>query len=204
MMFQYNNFHDYSTIIVQYCFILFFGSVFPLAPLIALLNNVCILRLSAYKICYTRQRPIAQKSGGLGVWEDLLQIMSVVGILTNCGIMGYTSTVLKSHLSPAIGIAGMVVALFALEHLVLLLKYWLSAAIPRVPFLVQRAQTRDRRSLGRRKQVRHVMSCHSPSFILSFIPSTVLFCSALMHSSYSFTSLHFDLFDYHHLLSSIL
>lgn len=188
-MFQYNNFHDYSTIIVQYCFILFFGSVFPLAPLIALLNNVCILRLSAYKICYTRQRPIAQKSGGLGVWEDLLQIMSVVGILTNCGIMGYTSTVLKSHLSPAIGIAGMVVALFALEHLVLLLKYWLSAAIPRVPFLVQRAQTRDRRSLGRRKQVRHVMSFTLLPPILPPFNCSVLFCFNTFRLLLHFTSL---------------
>ena len=189
-MFQYNNFHDYSSIIVQYCFILFFGSVFPLAPLIALLNNVCILRLSAYKICYTRQRPIAQKSGGLGVWEDLLQIMSVVGILTNCGIMGYTSTVLKSHLSPAIGVTGMVVALFALEHLILLLKYWLSNAIPRVPFLVQRAQTRDRRSMGRRKQVRH-------SVIVKNFNCRFTFNRFAYHNSHRLSS-------YHHLLSIVL
>ena len=109
MQFQYNNFHDYSSIIVQFCFVLFFSSVFPLAPLIALLNNIVLLRVSAYKICYTRQRPIALKSAGLGVWEDVLQVMSVVGILTNCGIMGYTSTVLQTHLAPAIGVAGMVI-----------------------------------------------------------------------------------------------
>ena len=153
MQFQYNNFHDYSSIIVQFCFVLFFSSVFPLAPLIALLNNIVLLRVSAYKICYTRQRPIALKSAGLGVWEDVLQVMSVVGILTNCGIMGYTSTVLQTHLAPVIGVAGMVISLFALEHTILFLKYWLSAAIPRVPLSVQRLQARDRRSLGRKKQV---------------------------------------------------
>ena len=153
MQFQYNNFHDYSSIIVQFCFVLFFASVFPLLPLIALLNNVVLLRVSAYKVCFTRQRPIALKSAGLGVWEDVLQIMSVVGILTNCGIMGYTSTVLQTHLIPIIGVAGMVISLFALEHFILFLKYWLSAAIPRVPVTVQRSQARDRRSLGRKKQV---------------------------------------------------
>ena len=153
MQFKYNNFHDYSTIIVQFCFVLFFSSVFPLLPLIALFNNVLLLRVSAYKVCYTRQRPIALKSAGLGVWEDVLQIMSVIGILTNCGIMGYTSTVLQTHLIPIIGVAGMVISLFALEHLILFLKYWLSAAIPRIPTSVQRLQARDRRSLGRRKQV---------------------------------------------------
>lgn len=73
--FQYNNFHDYSAIIVQFCFVLFFSSVFPLAPLIALLNNTALLRLSAYKLCHTRQRPIALKSAGLGVWEDVLQVI---------------------------------------------------------------------------------------------------------------------------------
>ena len=155
-MFQYNNYHDYSSIIVQFCFVLFFACVFPLAPLIALINNTLLLRLSAYKVCYTRQRPIALKSAGLGVWEDVLQVMSVLGILTNCGIMGYTSSVLRTRLTPIIGTAGLVVALFALEHSILLLKYWLSAAVPRVPIGVQRAQARDRRSLGRRKQVRHI------------------------------------------------
>jgi Calcium-activated chloride channel len=155
-MFQYNNYHDYSSIIVQFCFVLFFACVFPLAPLIALINNTLLLRLSAYKVCYTRQRPIALKSAGLGVWEDVLQVMSVLGILTNCGIMGYTSSVLRTRLTPIIGTAGLVVALFALEHSILLLKYWLSAAVPRVPIGVQRAQARDRRSLGRRKQVRRI------------------------------------------------
>jgi Calcium-activated chloride channel len=160
-MFQYNNYHDYSSIIVQFCFVLFFASVFPLAPLIALINNTFLLRLSAYKVCYTRQRPIALKSAGLGVWEDVLQVMSVLGILTNCGIMGYTSSVLRTRLTPIIGTAGLVVVLFALEHSILLLKYWLSAAVPRVPIAVQRAQARDRRSLGRRKQVRYIESIYS-------------------------------------------
>ena len=153
-MFQYNNFHDYSSVIVQFCFVLFFSPVFPLAPLIAMINNICLLRLSAYKVCYTRQRPIALKAAGLGVWEDVLQIMSVMGILTNCGIMGYTSTVLQKSVTPFIGIAGMVVALFALEHSILLVKYWLSAAVPRIPLAVLRAQAKDRRSIGKKKQVR--------------------------------------------------
>ena len=165
MQFKYNNFHDYSAIIVQFCFVLFFSSVFPLLPLIALFNNVLLLRVSAYKVCYTRQRPIALKSAGLGVWEDVLQIMSVIGILTNCGIMGYTSTVLQTHLIPIIGVAGMVISLFALEHLILFLKYWLSAVIPRIPTSVQRLQARDRRSLGRRKQVCASLSLYLCGFV---------------------------------------
>lgn len=89
---KYRMFGDYTAIIVQLGFVLFFSPVFPLAPLIALLNNLILIRLSAFKICYTRQRPIAVKISGIGVWEDVLQIMSVLGIITNCIIMGLTST----------------------------------------------------------------------------------------------------------------
>ena len=103
VQYPYNDFHDYSNIVIQFCFVLFFSEVFPLAPLVALLNNIVLIRLMAYKICYTRQRPIAQKTSGLGVWEDVLQIMSVVGILTNCGVLGYTSKQLRLSLIPAIG-----------------------------------------------------------------------------------------------------
>jgi hypothetical protein len=60
--------------VVQVGFVLCFSEVFPLAPLVALLNNLCLLRLNALKICYTRQRPIAQKVGGIGVWEDVVQV----------------------------------------------------------------------------------------------------------------------------------
>jgi anoctamin-8 len=54
--------------------VLFFSGVFPLAPLIALVNNLALIRLGALKLCYTRQRPVAQKASGIGVWEDVLQV----------------------------------------------------------------------------------------------------------------------------------
>ena len=103
-------FGDYTQVVIQLGFVLLFGAIFPLAPVIALLNNLVFIRLDASKLTYTRKRygdmmilascltsvrPIAQKVGGLGVWEDVLQIMSVVGILTNCCLMGITSSQLS-------------------------------------------------------------------------------------------------------------
>ena len=38
--------------------------------------DAALIRLDALKLCYTRQRPIAVKTSGIGVWEDVLQIMS--------------------------------------------------------------------------------------------------------------------------------
>ena len=73
-------------------------------------------------MCYTRQRPIATKSSGIGVWEDVLQIMSVMAIVTNCCLMGLTSKQLRAIL-PGLGDISLAVGLFALEHFLLFFKY---------------------------------------------------------------------------------
>jgi ABC-type multidrug transport system fused ATPase/permease subunit len=151
---RYNNFTDYTSMVIQIGFVLFFSSVFPLCPLIALLNNLALIRFNALKICYTRQRPIAQKIGGIGVWEDVIQIMSVGGILTNCALYGFTSSVLRDALIPSIGKMGMAIFLFAYEHAILLFKYWLHGSIPTVHPSVQRARTRERKSCDRKSLLR--------------------------------------------------
>ena len=77
--------------------------MFPLGPIISLFNNLFFIRIDAAKLLFTRKRsviflmilllnlliiiiiiimifrPIAKKIGGLGIWEDVLQIMSVIG-----------------------------------------------------------------------------------------------------------------------------
>ena len=129
---SYTTFQDYTNIIAQLGFILFFSAIFPLAPLIALINNTILIRLHACKLCFVTQRPIAQKSSGIGVWEDVLQVMSVVGIVTSCGIIGYTSDTVRRYLS-TFGTTGLALVLFGLEHTILLFKYFLHTAIPRIP-----------------------------------------------------------------------
>ena len=129
---QYSTFTDYTALLAQLGFVLFFAAVFPLAPVIALLNNLALIRLGAFKLCYTRKRPIAQKTSGIGVWENVDEGMSVDGILTNCALIGYTSQVLRERLG-AVGSTGIALLLFLLEHLLLLLKYLLHTMIPQVP-----------------------------------------------------------------------
>ena len=144
---KYNIFSDYTTLVIQMCFILFFGAVFPLAPLLAFVNNILLIRFKAIKICYTRQRPIAQKIGGIGVWNDVLQILSVGGALTNCALLGFVSTPLRNWLIPSVGQTGLALILFGFEQVLLLFKYWLHTSIPSVPPSVARAQLRERKSL---------------------------------------------------------
>ena len=141
-MAHYRSFADYSSLVVQFGFVIFFSPVFPLSPMIALINNLLLIRLGAFKMTYTRQRPIATKSGGIGVWEDVLQIMSVLGILTNCLLMYRTSDQLAT-IFPNLSDMGLAVGLFALEHCMLFFKYWLHTAIPRIPESVMNAMVKE-------------------------------------------------------------
>ena len=50
LMSTYRSFTDYGTSVVQLGFVVFFSPVFPLAPLIALINNLCLVRLGAFKV----------------------------------------------------------------------------------------------------------------------------------------------------------
>jgi hypothetical protein len=147
---RYNTFSDYTHMIIQICFILCFGAIFPLAPAIAFINNLLLIRVNALKICYTRQRPIAVKMGGIGVWSDVLQLLSVGGVLTNCALFGFVSQPLRMTLLPVFGETGIALLLFAFEQIVLLFKYWLHTSIPSIPHSVQRAQMRERKSMSRR------------------------------------------------------
>ncbi len=44
-------------------------------------------------IALQRRRPIAQKTGGIGVWDNVLEIMTVIAVVTNCALVGRTSAV---------------------------------------------------------------------------------------------------------------
>ena len=67
----------------------------------------------------SRRRPIALKSGGIGVWDNVLEVMSVVAVITNCALIGVTSERWwPADVSRATRILVVVVA----EHVILFLK----------------------------------------------------------------------------------
>ena len=53
---EYQATEDYTQMILQLGMVLLFGMVFPLTPLIAVINNLFFLRMDASKLMYTRQR----------------------------------------------------------------------------------------------------------------------------------------------------
>lgn len=140
---NHDSFPEYIQAIIQFTFVSCFTVVLPVTPLICLINYLISMRLDAYKLCRGRRRPLAEKTGGIGVWEHLLHIVAVISVLTNCWLIGFTS-------SQFIWIGEQVgqLALFAIvvcwEHVMLLIKYIMQTTISPLPKTVQDAMKKER------------------------------------------------------------
>ena len=70
-------------LVIQYGFVTIFVAAFPLAPLLALLNNVFEIRLDAYKYTTQMRRPIAQQVQDIGIWFSILEGMTYLAVISN-------------------------------------------------------------------------------------------------------------------------
>ncbi|KAF6117339.1 anoctamin 4 [Phyllostomus discolor] len=62
----YGLFDEYLEMILQFGFTTIFVAAFPLAPLLALLNNIIEIRLDAYKFVTQWRRPLASRAKDIG------------------------------------------------------------------------------------------------------------------------------------------
>lgn len=60
---------DYLEIVVQFGYIIFLSTLFPLAAFFCLLNNFLEIRSDAFKMCMIYQRPFSQRVKGIGHWQ---------------------------------------------------------------------------------------------------------------------------------------
>ncbi|GAB6023958.1 hypothetical protein CHUAL_008688 [Chamberlinius hualienensis] len=84
-------FDEYIEMVIQFGFVTLFVSAFPLAPLLAFLNNIVEIRLDAYKFVTQVRRPIATRAQDIGVWLGILKSLSILSVITNAFVLAYTS-----------------------------------------------------------------------------------------------------------------
>ena len=68
---------------VQYGFIAMFSIALPIAPFLAMINNLFELRTDAIKLLFELRRPIGELAYTLGIWEKIFDGLSKIAILTN-------------------------------------------------------------------------------------------------------------------------
>ncbi|XP_062380914.1 anoctamin-5b isoform X2 [Sardina pilchardus] len=84
-------FYEYLEMVIQFGFITLFVASFPLAPLLALFNNILEVRVDAWKFTTQFRRPVAAKARNIGVWHEILNVVAILSVVTNAFIMAFTS-----------------------------------------------------------------------------------------------------------------
>lgn len=124
-------FDDYLELFLLFGYVSLFSCVYPLAALLAVLNNVTELYSDALKMCRVFKRPFAEPSSSIGVWMLAFETMGILAVVTNCALLGMSPQVhsmfQESRLDLFLTVA-------AIEHALLALKFILAFVIPNKPY----------------------------------------------------------------------
>merc|ERR1740130_2065086 len=132
---------DYAELLVQFGYITFFVTAFPLAPLLALATNWVEIRSDGYKLVYVCRRPEACGAQNVGPWQAVMVQMAHLAVACNAAIFCFTSTYLEDHYD----ITGQdtvyafiiyLAAVFAAAHVI-------DLVVPDVPLTVQLQRARQ-------------------------------------------------------------
>eukprot|EP00592_Proboscia_alata_P013262 CAMPEP_0194388778 /NCGR_PEP_ID=MMETSP0174-20130528/100341_1 /TAXON_ID=216777 /ORGANISM="Proboscia alata, Strain PI-D3" /LENGTH=336 /DNA_ID=CAMNT_0039180383 /DNA_START=1377 /DNA_END=2384 /DNA_ORIENTATION=- len=150
MLPRHDSFNDYVYVVIQFAYVCCFSAVLPITPLIVLLNYLFSMRVDAYKLCRGRQRPLSQKSGGIGVWENVLNVVTVVAVLTNCALMAISSSQFIM-LREKIGDVSMLFVVIGLEHVMLFIKYIFHTSLTSMPKSVLDSMKKERYEINKKR-----------------------------------------------------
>ncbi|KAG5734689.1 hypothetical protein E4T56_gene7763, partial [Termitomyces sp. T112] len=84
---EYETFQDYSEMVTQFGYVAVWSSIWPLASVMALLNNFLELRSDAFKMTVHNRRPIPTRTDTIGPWLDALTFLSWLSALINSALV---------------------------------------------------------------------------------------------------------------------
>ncbi|XP_059829207.1 anoctamin-10 isoform X2 [Hypanus sabinus] len=123
-------FDDYLELFQQFGFVSLFSCVYPLAAILAVLNNITEVYSDGLKMCNVFQRPFFEPAADIGVWLLAFETMGIISVMTNCALIGMSPQVKNLFQTNSIELVLLVVAV---EHALLALKFILAFAISDIP-----------------------------------------------------------------------
>ncbi|XP_047437634.1 anoctamin-9-like [Mugil cephalus] len=88
---SFSLFNEFLEMVIQFSFTTIFVAAFPLAPLLALFNNILEIRLDAIKMVDLERRMVPRKTNDIGVWTKVLEAIGVLAVIANGLVIGVTS-----------------------------------------------------------------------------------------------------------------
>jgi hypothetical protein len=90
-------FGDYLELAIQFGYATIFTVAFPMAPLMAFINNYFQIRFDVYKISQTCRRPEPRGAEDLGTWQYIFSAVATIAVVSNCALIVFTSSYLKDY-----------------------------------------------------------------------------------------------------------
>ncbi|XP_054910685.1 anoctamin-6 [Poeciliopsis prolifica] len=87
-------FYEYLEMVIQFGFVTLFVASFPLAPFLALVNNIIEIRVDAWKMTTQFRRILPEKARDIGAWQPILQSIAILAVVTNAMIIAFTSDII--------------------------------------------------------------------------------------------------------------
>ncbi|NXO13697.1 ANO9 protein, partial [Oriolus oriolus] len=84
-------FNEYLEMVIQYSFTTIFVAAFPLAPLLALINNVIEIHMDAIKMMRLHRRMVPRKTNDIGIWLQILEAIGILAVIGNGLVIAITS-----------------------------------------------------------------------------------------------------------------
>ncbi|XP_028812205.1 anoctamin-9 isoform X2 [Denticeps clupeoides] len=84
-------FNEFLEMVLQFSFTTIFVAAFPLAPLLAFINNLFEIRLDAIKMVSLERRLVPQKTNDIGVWTKVLEAIGVLAVIANGLVIGFST-----------------------------------------------------------------------------------------------------------------
>ncbi|XP_053472777.1 anoctamin-9 isoform X2 [Ictalurus furcatus] len=88
---DFSLFNEFLEMVIQFSFTTIFVAAFPLAPFLALINNIIEIRLDAIKMLQMERRLVPMKTNDIGVWTRVLEVIGVAAVIANGLVIGISS-----------------------------------------------------------------------------------------------------------------
>ena len=137
---EMESFDDYAEMVLQYGFVTLFVVAFPLAPLLAFVNNVAEIHVDAVKLCYGHRRPWPRSATSIGNWSFFLSLMSTMSVITNIALLIFTANIPDLPTSTGSKWLMFMVA----EHLLLVWKKMVEDFVPDAPHFTEQLLARHK------------------------------------------------------------
>jgi anoctamin-4 len=122
---------DYLELVIQFGYVTLFVAAFPMAPLLAVVNNYFELRVDAFKLLHLSRRTDQDPAQNIGAWHKIFVWMGWASVFTNASVVCFTTDFIEASTAWRVWYWNIFIGT------VLAVKLLIGAVIPNVPEAVQ-------------------------------------------------------------------